>query len=152
MSQYPDVDRLKSHHSLLREVWAFHSHHTDTWGLEILRGLVLLNSAGVAGVIALAEKNQPGIWPWPAAAFGLGLVMAVLAMLAGRQMHGAASDGWHSALNRFAENPDAGVDIAEEDEKKRDLWHCWTFIFGITSGLAALLGGGLLFLTYHPMA
>lgn len=63
-------------------------------------------------------------------------------------MHSAASEGWYRVANAFADSPDQELrELYPDDVLKVDSWHGLTFAFGITSGIAAVAGGALLFFT-----
>jgi len=55
----------------------------DEWGMEVLKHLVIINGAGLAGIFTLYQVNCLTRSPGPALIFIAGIVMAFIALMLG---------------------------------------------------------------------
>lgn len=94
-------ERILMHRQLL----AAHDYSlraTETWGIEVVKTLFLLNAAGLAGVFALVQAEDIARKDLPFLSFSIGILFAVISLTFGRYMHAAAADGWQASADLYA--------------------------------------------------
>lgn len=96
---------VQEHISLWRRVTLEQGNRTDLWGLEVLRNLVLLNAAGLAGAMAAFQvKGVAEQMFWPATGFLAGIGMGCLAIAIGWLLHRIAAARYQSNAKVFSES------------------------------------------------
>ncbi|UYO92425.1 hypothetical protein [Pollutimonas sp. M17] len=102
----PDVeitnpDHIKILEAALADAYKTELQATETWGLEVVKTLFLLNSVGLTGVFALVATDHVMRPDLPFLQFSLGIVLAVISMTLGRYVHLTAQEGWWKSLEQF---------------------------------------------------
>lgn len=108
---------------------------TETWGIEVIKALFLLNGAGLTGVFALLANVSQDRSALPFGLFALGIIASVVSMVLGRYMHALAADGWLKHIENFRPTTNVKNDELPNLNIVQTL-HC----FSITT---AFLSGGL---------
>lgn len=131
------------HVALYLDVYREQVGRSDTWGLEALRNLVLLNAAGIAGTITAYQIQAIPRAVTPAACFLLGIVGAFVAIAVGWLLHHLLSKKYerNAATYKHTKNP---LDLFDVSAKKFERLNRISIAVGILSLLLFVSGSALL--------
>ncbi|WP_238877134.1 hypothetical protein [Achromobacter xylosoxidans] len=94
------------HALIFLEAYREQAGRADSWGLEALRNLILVNAAGIAGTITAYQINAISRAIAPAACFLLGLGLAFAAIALGWFMHRLVANEYQQNAARYKESRD----------------------------------------------
>lgn len=139
----PIEDRRVLIHRQLVAAHEYQLRATDTWGIEVLKTLFLLNAAGLAGVFTLAQTVTPRA-SLPFVPFALGIALAVASLTFGRYMHSAGARGWKASAACYAKSF-SDKDTELKNPREVGSWEFAQIICAYGSAICCLWAGYCLY-------
>jgi|GEM_PF-3211178 len=139
-----DADQARLYHDALNITVEKSNDRADTWGLECFRALFVLNGAGLAGSVALAQIAKEGSRSsLPISSFVWGIGLAFIGLVLGWLMHTYAAQAWEKQRDEFSETYSKACLSLPNLPVFEALW--WgQVICGVASLLLFCLGGSKL--------
>ncbi|VVE49912.1 hypothetical protein [Pandoraea sputorum] len=115
------------------------SSRADMWGIEVLKHLVIINGAGLAGTFTLYQVQGLPHSFWPTLSFLIGLAAAFLSLTMGWAFHRRVIEHFISGLSQFIQGS-AGENFRLLAIAKVRWIFAAVMIFSVISGIAFFVG------------